>query len=82
MKQYITIEQLNELSEKGYKKYRVWFYEGAFRFSTPLMNIGQMIEFLDGKALWAIELVQRDEATKKDELCDVLWEAVKEVLEK
>ena len=80
MKQHITVEQLNELSEKGKEKLRKWWKpivgdwfdddgymriipddetKGAFvlnSFHTPLLSIGQMIEFLDEhlKTDWSI----------------------------
>ena len=63
MKQHITLEQLNELSKKGKEKYYEWSFkltrkeiESSFSFTIEdlikngrirLMNIGQMIEFLD-----------------------------------
>lgn len=70
---------------------------------TPLLSIGQMIEFLDEKAeindfgysrtdpYWKIEITNRSigrgsaghiDITPNIELCDALFEAVKEVLEK
>lgn len=76
MKQHITVEQLNELSEKGKEKLRKWWKpivgdwfdddgymriipddetKGAFvlnSFHTPLLSIGQMIEFLDEHYKW------------------------------
>lgn len=120
MKQWITIEQLRELSEEEQKILRYWliehhaspFFVDAFESClTPipqnteyLPNIGQMIEFLDehepslkikgrrmtksflvdvpdNTMVWDIE---GNQSTIDDEinLCDALWEAVKEVLEK
>ena len=55
MKQHISVEQLNELSDKGKEKLRKWVLEKRY-YSTlnpirnkelPLLSIGQMIEFLD-----------------------------------
>lgn len=60
MKQYITLEQLNELSDKGKERLQEYFYErypmGTDRECEeindiddgylPLLSIGQMIEFL------------------------------------
>ena len=141
MKQHITVEQLNELSEKGKEKLRKWWkpqdtdlvwnwknkgepeinhacnYQEAWDSSAgsdgygncfPLLSIGQMIEFLDDKRLhvpynndnlveffgvskyglghWYVGVDGSDELASTDhirlELCDALWEAVKEVLEK
>lgn len=45
MKQHITTEQLNELSEKGKGKLREWWKPKVG--DLPLLSIGQMIEFLD-----------------------------------
>ena len=51
MKQIITAEQLEELSDKAYEKYLDWMIEknynqGFGRDHIVLMNIGQMVEFL------------------------------------
>ena len=163
MKKNITVNQLNELSEKGKERLREWwkpkegdwvyttwrefgskgefvifedktdddglfidysnedFYPNADSISEnkllPLLSIGQMIEFLDEhNNLYAINSPQKGELNKGDlqhknddkfwndrdmanpydwqveknsvgsfnskELCDALWEAVKEILEK
>ena len=61
MKQHISTEQLNELSEEGKERLREWidskevFIEGSSyirstasdKRTTYFMNIGQLIEFLD-----------------------------------
>lgn len=59
------------------------------RFILPLLSIGQMIEFLGDNNKRLVEIVAYySRATKsvvknyEGELCDALWEAVKEVLEK
>lgn len=138
MKQHITPDQLNELSDKGKEKLREWWkpvegdqcidpYEqiqttvwccedDVEEGSLPLLSIGQMIEFLD-ESEWieSIHAPQHGELNKGDlkhkdddtyweerdmsnpynwqvytttvgswntkELCDALWEAVKEVIE-
>lgn len=100
MKQHITIEQLNELSEKGKEKeqiYRENWYKTVYkgdqvnRWSQHMFwNIGQMIEFLEHNHLDQIEHVVHwtgnicewrvNKKEKKEEICDALWEAVKEVL--
>ena len=66
--------------------------------SLPLLSIGQMIEFLDEHKAWASSVedcpgspyvggvtewgVSLNYWSPTNELCDALWEAVKEVLEK
>lgn len=131
MKQHITIEQLNELTDKGRERLREWwkpktlgelFYDPehgyvAWNPSTPMkmriaeveplpiLSIGQMIEFLESQLefgriieltrdvnnpAWFVEICELDGADRfeggvifhEPELCDTLWEAVKEVLEK
>lgn len=97
MKQHITVEQLNELSEKGRVALRRWtlarfpetrgVYVEWVRTSPPLplLSIGQMIEFLDQYILDEIlspnQVGECEGFIKKEKLCDTLWEAVKEVLE-
>jgi len=122
MKQHITIEQLNELSEEGKEKLEAWFKETygyeivkeralmakdscslcGLPFYT--MSIGQMIEFLEHHGLdWTLITNEAEEISdiigqfvsdmnektnpfglvvnrSKIELCDALWEAVKEQL--
>lgn len=85
MKQHITIEQLNELSDKGKERLRKWvkdngyYNESAdklskkmgFRSDGTLLSIGQMIELLaTGAYIFEYEA-----------LCDSLWQACKEILE-
>ena len=104
MKQHITPEQLNELSEKGRKKLWAWCkekgYLGIIDHSRPLeyymkpFSIGQMVEFLvDQFEGVKIEWTDSNACIVKvpgvigvggnrEGLCDALWEAVKEVLEK
>ena len=118
MKQFITIKQLNELSEEGRKALKIWYFPKKqlgdlilydypidpsvkgkimpFGISaiqgdpTPLLSIGQMIEFLDMRIIyleneagwWGIKMIKDKEIEPVPELCDALWEAVKEVLEK
>jgi len=120
MKQHITLEQLNELDDvamrklaeyKGLEEFdkttmEVWRKsDNKWETVHLLLNIGQMIEFLDEKE----EGVNIDSFSELDgdkygpsiftnnneisvqgsgcdiessELCDVLWEAVKSILEK
>lgn len=59
MKQHITVKQLNELSEKGKKKYYDWCWKNKYWSDYPgwksrsdiaganKLSVGQMIEFLD-----------------------------------
>ena len=54
-----------------------------------LLSIGQMIEFLGNRWLDKIDPLYRNhpvyanqQTPNNDELCDALWQAVKEVLEK
>lgn len=83
MKQHITQKQLEELDEFD-----------RIKIKNQCLSIGQMIEFLDEEyGSWKLdswqdwEIVNTQEnknivLAKNDELCDALWEAVKEVLEK
>lgn len=130
MKQNLTIEQLNELSEKGREKLRKWwkpdngdvwktdggdfiffdekapecelqvmgielsFTEGCLNASLPLLSIGQMVEFLEENSEHEFSIFRRIVDWKiiyegqhygkilGGELCDALWEGVKEVLER
>ncbi len=89
MKQHITPEQLNELSNRG-KKASVEAFEHEL-----LPNIGQMIEFLDEQGC-LLKIIKGRESGDyyisdwrnvsqiglKHSLCDALWEAVKKILEK
>lgn len=118
MRQHISIEQLNELSEKGKKRLVKWwkpkqgdlvlFMQGALIATIypidwtneelknkkpienqefPLLSIGQMIEFLDEHTDLESEdshFPMKEISWRTDiypELCDSLWEAVKEILE-
>ena len=86
MKQSITPEQLNELSDKGKEKLMKWvFKKNKGGFGNPYStepSIGEMIEFLDVIILnrhtvgWQIE----GGYYEKKELSDALWEACKEIL--
>ena len=98
MKQHITEKQLDELSERAMVKYSDCFLKKNYDSinGIALLSIGQMIEFLDEKASlfsihqpstqsrygaeWMIEITPTQVITGK--LCDCLWQAVKEVLEK
>jgi hypothetical protein len=98
MKQNITTKQLNELSEKGKDKLITWMMNCGYvtvevnlEEDIPLLSIGQMIEFLDEQfvelhqtsSFWGVRLKKNKYVVEKPkELCDALWQAVKEVLEK
>lgn len=107
MKQFITIEQLEELNEKQKNNLSVWYHDHSShvdqevetdipRHNLPLLSIGQMIEFLDeveGNSYidvsYGIDAEWRNigpitlwDSDKKENLCDSLWKAVKEALEK
>jgi len=57
MKQCITINQLNELTDKGKERLREWWAKkglsrglkdgDGFYTALPILSVGQMIEFLD-----------------------------------
>ena len=120
MKQQITIDQLNELSEKGREHLREWWkptpisecvsickrldggepieprilevdkfiakykesHNGWANFYYyPLLSIGQMIEFLGDDYSRIVLVSYTTDFVRADDLCDALWEAVKEVLE-
>lgn len=121
MKQRITVEQLNELTDEQKERLREWwkpqtgdwcypvndegysdycdhgivigdvvhdFPHGDFSpisyySCLPLLSIGQMIELTESTNIikynggWALE---EDAISFHDELCDALWEAVKNIL--
>lgn len=120
MKQRITFEQLQELSDEQKKRLWEWWEynpgdivvdfidegKSVFSLSTndsrqfrpsptqyPLLTIGQMIEFLDpdGRTIFAFcNMIAAEppiyEASVNGEqfyganMCDALWEAVKQIL--
>lgn len=90
MKQYITADQINELSHDAKEKLLGWLLEhehashdketNEWVFAT--LSIGQMIEFLDN---WGTEYdfcVWKDVCANHpaQHLCDALWEEIKSVL--
>lgn len=87
MKQHITTDQINELSEKGKNKYYEWCKKNnIYTFPSgvrikdeflSLLLIGQMIEFLDEKNAYTENYLNAPK-----ESCDRLWDAVKTILEK
>src|SRR5438045_465365 len=97
MKQHITIAQYNALSSEAKKILIAWYknnlnkHYGGYEeeetkqmiiYNYPLLSVGQMIEFLmdhtPPRKLGVRELSWLDDT----ELCDGLWEQVKEVLER
>lgn len=103
MKQHITEEQLNELSEKGKERLRKWWKPKEYDLymneegevssvwcceddvtstDMPLLSIGQMIEFLNEYGEIYLGTVKIITWEPTQELFDVLWQSVKEVLEK
>lgn len=104
MKQYITIDQLNELSQPARQKLREYMLKdwaqpmkdhlgNWVHASIPTddyqLSIGQMIEFLYDKSgdrryksMSIPGSIPYEGEIKPEKLCDDLWEAVKEVLEK
>lgn len=90
MKQHITSYQWDELEPAQLGKLRGWVsgrddYE--FTGGMELLSIGQMIEFLDEG--WLVSIVKTknwkvsvNKSYELPELCDALFEAVKEVLDK
>jgi hypothetical protein len=96
MKQHITLSQLNVLSEEGKRRYWAYSKNRGWRrpdSDYDLWSIGQMIEFLDEKrkGKWFLHTQDRilywgeNNEYSYDyydsELCDALWQAVKEILE-
>ena len=89
MKQHITPGDLNRLSEESNQILREW-WEGREYFKykyEPLLSIGQMIEFLGTQ--WMTKIVHASarnghlyDINDIEELCDALWSACKEVLNK
>lgn len=86
MKQHITVEQLNELSEKGKETLLLWCIEHRYYETLnpirdaiiPLLSIGQMIEYLDEyKPIYRTKMWKEIRAYR---MCNQLWEAVKEIL--
>jgi len=103
MKQNITKQQLDELSPKAKEKLHKYLGINISSsldwpekyYQTALLNIGEMIEFLDEQNKrnacivksfitdeWVLNHPKRIEVKYIcKELCDALWEAVKGVLE-
>ena len=127
MKQNISIQDLDQLSNKGKDRLREWWSDGRQNIGDwyydglyirvvlddegrihenipflPLLSLGQMIQFLDEKWKWIFIKKYKHEDGKgykynywsvtntthelrkgpSKELCDSLWQAVREILEK
>jgi hypothetical protein len=94
MKQYITSEQYNELSDEAKQKFVVWHLTQPIE-ATAYRSIGHLIWFLDEHITgwWKIERSSTKDAWRVQaeyvnfddeggpELCDALWDAVKMILE-
>jgi len=85
MKQHITPKQHDELSHKGAVRLGEWCVKR--NYNPLLLSIGQMIEFLEDHHLeWAYLVAEGGNDGSvyrryyRGELCDALWEAIKEVL--
>jgi hypothetical protein len=89
MKQHPTHYEVSQLSEQDQQKLYAWADEhDYYADKTPFhewFTIGRMIEFL-GKEWFRFISVQNAKdltqflVVKNEELCDALWEAVKDVL--
>lgn len=77
---------MEELSSKADKKLLKWMKSKYYGF----LSIGELIEFLDEHVDSWIGITKGrlddywvvNNRNKKKELCDALWDAVKEILEK
>ena len=87
MKQNITSEQMNELSIVGKTKLCRWC-KGKFSLKkdeAKRLSIGDMVEFLyeSRKHYWNMEIGNYPNSEiHPGQLCDYLWEACKEILER
>ncbi len=76
--QIVFRKDLSDFFVTDYRDGMQFFPKGCI----PLLSIGQMIEFLDSQELTVGPLRDyADGSTEVEELCDELWQAVKEVLE-
>lgn len=86
MKQYITTKQWFELSKVEFYKLQGWMINSGYHDYDHL-TIGIMIEFLDENKDTSVCIERMidgwslyEVGKTHKELCDALWEAVKEVL--
>ena len=92
MKKQITLEDFKQLSKKQYDKLIVWILNNRY---PEELTIGHLIEFLDDKGnyllidyggvdlggekfKWRVEYVESQ--YNSNELCNALWDAVKDSL--
>lgn len=91
MKQHITLKQLYELSLKARLKLRKWCIERNYCglenevsvLRDMQLSIGQMIEFLGENYIGALYNHSGNAIllkVKPENICDVLWQAVKDKL--
>lgn len=85
MKQHITVEQFNELSEKGKERFFNWLREKDYLSQKPfleedvwIVDIGLMIEFLDEHTDISLESQIDVEEDEYYNLKAVLWDRKKE----
>jgi truncated hemoglobin YjbI len=91
MKQRITEGQLSKLTDEQKERLIEWYQSIEDYTRTPLLSIGQMIQFIQEKKpqlkgisknrfdKWFVNL-DTGMLGYKDELCDALWEAVRQIL--
>lgn len=82
MKQYITVEQLRDLSLRADKRF---YREFRLHNNYPRIGMSEMIDYIGED--WYLSLFYGDydcsvEKSYDGELCDALWELLKEELEK
>lgn len=90
MKQHITEIQLSELTHDGLDKLHQFcnkhnYYIQDNGYKKPLLSIGQMIEFLGED--WYLDIFTANDIGDvlkmyESQVCDALWKATKEELEK
>jgi hypothetical protein len=91
MKQRITVAELNKLPDEQKELLIEWYQSIEDYTRTPLLSIGQMIAFIQEKKpqlkgisknrfdKWFVNL-DTAQLGYKDELCDALWDTVKQLL--
>lgn len=87
MKQHITNEQFYDLSEEKRDVLEKWLIDRGYK--NEKLTIGLMIEFLESDFFelgrfsadeFQVTMMDMTKQYVKRELCDALWEAVKELL--
>ena len=95
MKQNITAKQREEITGQTQEVLKEWCKKHNYLEGRPLLSIGQMIELVEdnhNKVLapfptanlpyWRVLFTLLIEQSNQKELCDALWQVVKEILEK